>query len=95
MKFFLLILFSTIEIELADSELENDPEYSVLSEHEKMIKKLHWELAKRQNFQERLLSILQKKQDTETELAAKKRKLEDLRVHLQLLLKVNSERFFE
>lgn len=54
-----------------------------------MIKRLHGELTKRQEFQARLMSILQKKQQTESELDKKKRKIEDLRGHLQNLLKVN------
>ena len=55
-----------------------------------MIKRLQGELAKRQELQNRLVSILQKKQQTETELEKKKRKMEDLRNHLQNLLKVRT-----
>ena len=53
-----------------------------------MIKRLQGELAKRKELQSRLVSILQKKQQTEGELERKKRKIEDLRSHLQNLLKV-------
>lgn len=53
-----------------------------------MIKRLQGELAKRQELQSQLVSILQKKKKTETELGVKKRKIEDLRSHLQNLLKV-------
>lgn len=55
-----------------------------------MIKRLQGELAKRQELQSRLVSILQKKQQTEMELEKKKRKMEDLRNHLQNLLKVRT-----
>lgn len=56
--------------------------------HELMIKRLQVELAKRHELQSQLVSILQKKQKTEDELGIKKRKIEDLRSHLQNLLKV-------
>ena len=55
-----------------------------------MVKRLQGELAKRQELQNRLVSILQKKQQTEMELEKKKRKMEDLRNHLQNLLKVRT-----
>ena len=42
----------------------------------------------RNELQNRLVSILKRKQKTEAELETKKRKIEDLRGHLQNLLKV-------
>lgn len=45
-------------------------------------------MAKRQELQSQLISILKKKQQTELELEKKKRKIEDLRSHLQNLIKV-------
>jgi hypothetical protein len=73
---------------------EDMDEYKDLPEHEKMIKKLHCELSKRQTFQERLMAILQRKLETESELASKKRKLEDLKIALQSLLKVRTHMKF-
>ena len=75
-------IYNTIDLD------EDMDEYKDLPEHEKMIKKLHCELSKRQTFQERLMAILQRKLETESELASKKRKLEDLKIALQSLLKV-------
>ena len=54
-----------------------------------MIKRLQEELAKRKELQDRLFSILQRKQETEIELENRKRKLEDLKGQLQTLLKVH------
>lgn len=54
-----------------------------------MIKRLQRELARRQELQGQLLSILQRKQQTESELQVKKQKIDDLRNHLQSLLKVH------
>ena len=54
-----------------------------------MIKRLQEELAKRKELQDRLFSILHRKQETEIELENRKRKLEDLKGQLQTLLKVH------
>lgn len=56
--------------------------------HELMIERLQRELGQRQELQRQLISILQKKQQTELELEKKKLKIEDLRSHLQNLIKV-------
>ena len=56
--------------------------------HELMLKRLQGELAQRRELQNRLISILQRKRESEVELEMKKRKIEDLRSHLQNLLKV-------
>lgn len=71
-------------------ELENDLEIEITNDqHELMIKRLQMELFKRKELQAQLISILQRKQQTETELQVKKQKIEDLRNHLQNLLKVS------
>ena len=67
-----------------EEEVENENENT----HEKMIKKLNKELTQRQELQSRLISILHRKQETENELEGKKRKIDDLRSHLQTLFKV-------
>lgn len=53
-----------------------------------MIKRLQRELSRRQELQSQLISVLQKKQETAVELEKKKRKIEELRSHLQNLIKV-------
>lgn len=73
--------------------LEVDDSYNKDKEnydsHELMIKRLQRELSRRQELQSRLVLILQKKQETELELEKKKRKIEELRSHLQNLIKVS------
>lgn len=77
--------FESIELE---KEEEEGFEAGIIDPHEKMIHRLHRELAQRQELQTRLISILQKKQETENELMGKKRRIDDLRLHLQNLFKV-------
>lgn len=60
----------------------------IFDSHELMIERLQRELGQRQELQRQLISILQKKQQTELELERKKLKIEDLRSHLQNLIKV-------
>jgi hypothetical protein len=67
---------------------DSDPLLEVTDPHELMIKRLQRELAQRQELQAQLISILQRKQQTELELEKKKRKIEDLKLHLQNLIKV-------
>jgi len=53
-----------------------------------MIKRLQRELNRRQELQNQLISILQKKQKIELELEKKKLKIEELKINLQNLIKV-------
>ena len=76
-------IFETIELDPLDSCEEPSTD-----SHELMIKRLHRELSQRQELQAELVSILQKKQQTEVELAKKKLKIENLRAHIQNLIKV-------
>ena len=78
-------IFETIELEPLES---GDPLLEISDSHELMIKRLQRELGRRQELQNQLISILQKKQQTELELEKKKLKIEDLRNNLQNLLKV-------
>lgn len=70
-----------MEIDVNDTE----------DEHFLMIKRLQNELASRQALQSQLISILQRKQATELELQGKRQRINDLRDHLQGLLKVKRD----
>lgn len=73
-------IYESIELEPLEAE-------SCENEHDLMIKRLQRELAKRQELQGHLISILQRKQQTEAELERKKKKMDELRHQLQALLK--------
>lgn len=68
--------------------IELEPSSSKLNYHEEMIKNLQMELARRQELQVQLISIYQRKQQTEIELEGKKKKIDEFRIQLQNLLKV-------
>lgn len=78
-------IFESIELESSEEIESTNPD----EQHHLMIKRLQRELSRRQELQVQLISILQRKQQTEAELQAKKQKIEDLRNHLQNLLKVS------
>ena len=72
-----------------DSNTNNVPS---ATSHELMKRKLQWELAKRKELQTKLISVLQKKKEFEIGLEGKRRKIDELRSHLQTFLKVKCKR---